>query len=288
MHLRPHTTSTCAGEFRLNFLESGTPDGPPVLLVHGGGTWLYSFRHLFAPLAALGCRVLALDMPGHGYTQPLPSVRPAYDLDMMVGTLAAFLDQREVTAPVRLVGNSWGGGWALRFAQLHPERVSSLALLAPSGFCGKEVWLYELLKYPMLGELMATVVNRTVARWFYRQAFHDPGLVSEDMVGAAFAPMAASRENRRVQYKLMRRLDWRVTAAAMERTAKPALVIWGREDRLWPMSMAARFSRSLPCCRVEIFEGCGHLPHEEMPQRTLDRLQAFWQDIALSGATDSR
>jgi pimeloyl-ACP methyl ester carboxylesterase len=283
MILLPPTNSTFAGGFRLNFLDSGTPDGPPVLLVHGGGTWLYSFRHLFAPLAALGCRVLALDMPGHGYTLPLPGVRPSYDLNTMVGTLAAFLDKSEVTTPVRLIGNSWGGGWALRFAQLYPERVSSLALLAPSGFCGKEVWLYESLKYPLLGELMVLVVSRTVARWFYRQAFHDPGMVSEEMVGAAFAPMAACQENRRAQYKLMRRLDWRLTEAAMERTATPALVIWGREDRLWSVSMAARFSKSLPCCRVEIFEGCGHLPHEEMPERTLDRLQAFWGNQAASG-----
>jgi pyruvate dehydrogenase E2 component (dihydrolipoamide acetyltransferase)/4,5:9,10-diseco-3-hydroxy-5,9,17-trioxoandrosta-1(10),2-diene-4-oate hydrolase len=280
MTLLSLTTSISAGGFRLNFLESGPPDGPPVLLVHGGGTWLYSFRHLFAPLAALGCRVLALDMPGHGYTQPLPGVRPAYDLDSMAGTLAAFLDARAVTAPVRLIGNSWGGGWALRFAQLHPERVSSLALLAPSGFCGKEVWLYESLKYPLLGELTALLANRAVARWFYRRAFHDPAMVSEEMVGAAFAPMAACRENRRAQYKLMRRLDWCLTEAAMERTATPALLIWGREDRLWPVSMAARFSRSLPSCCVEIFEGCGHLPHEEMPERTLDRLRAFWGNQA--------
>ena len=53
-------TLTSAGGFRLNFHESGNPDGPPVLLIHGGGTWLYSFRHLFAPLAASGCRVLLL------------------------------------------------------------------------------------------------------------------------------------------------------------------------------------------------------------------------------------
>jgi pimeloyl-ACP methyl ester carboxylesterase len=51
------------------------------------------------------------------------------------------------------------------------------------------------------------------------------------------------QENRRAQYKLMRRLDWRLTETAMERTATPALVIWGREDRLWPVSMAARFSK---------------------------------------------
>ncbi len=115
----------------------------------------------------------------------------------MVGTLAAFLDKSEVTTRVRLIGNSWGGGRALRFAQPYPERVSSLALLAPSGFCEKEAWLYESLKYPLLGEWMVLVVSRTVARWFYRKAFHNPGMVSEEMVGAAFALMVASRENRR-------------------------------------------------------------------------------------------
>jgi pimeloyl-ACP methyl ester carboxylesterase len=41
--------------------------------------------------------------------------------------------------------------------------------------------------------------------------------------------------------------------------------------------MADRFGRSMPRCQVEIIEGCGHLPHEEMPDRTLERLNAFWK-----------
>ena len=55
-------------------------------------------------------------------------------------------------------------------AQLYPARVSHLALLASSGFCGREAWLYESLKYPLLGELTTLVANRAVAKWFYRQA----------------------------------------------------------------------------------------------------------------------
>ena len=278
-HAKTHlpVTAWCTVDgFRIHFLDLGRPDASPVLLLHGGGTWLYSFRHLFAPLVDLGYRVLALDMPGHGYTAAKHGLSPAYTLEMMTSVLGAFMDDRSVRSPVHLVGNSWGGGWALRFAQVQPTRAASLALLAPSGFRARETWLYESLKYPLVGELTAFVVSRTLARRFYRRAFFDPAMVSEEMVDAAFAPMAASRENRRAQYKLMRQLDWRVTEAAMPRTTTPALVLWGRQDKLWPVTMAVRFGAALPHARVEVFEQCGHLPHEELPGRTLERLHAFW------------
>ena len=279
--IRLSAVSSCrAAGFVLNVVDMGQPDAPPVLLVHGGGTWLYSFRWLYEPLVTLGYRVLALDMPGHGYTKSLPGVVPAYDLEMATSVISAFLDAKSVSRPVHLVGNSWGGGWALRFAQIHPARAASLSLLTSSGFHGREVWLYESLKYPLIGELTTLIVSRNLARCFYRQAFHDPTQVTEEMVDAAFAPMSASRENRAAQYQLMRRLDWSLTEALMPRTTIPTLVLWGREDRLWPVSMAARFAETLPDCRVEIFEQCGHLPQEEMPERTLEQLHAFWRSVS--------
>jgi pimeloyl-ACP methyl ester carboxylesterase len=78
----PPTITIAVPGFRLNVVDLGNPSGSPIVLVHGGGTWLYSFRHLFEPLASDGYRVLALDMPGHGYTQPLRGVRPSYKLDL--------------------------------------------------------------------------------------------------------------------------------------------------------------------------------------------------------------
>ena len=185
--------------YRISYLRLGDGGNQVVLLIHGGGTWLYSFRHLFAPLAEAGFTVLALDMPGHGWTRTNHGFRPNYSLGMMIRVISEFLDSQGVSSPVHFVGNSWGGGWALHFAQMHPRRVASLSLLAASGFRHPEVWLYESLRYPIVGELSTWLVNRRTARSFYRCAFFNTELVSEQMVDEAYAPISKNWENRRAQ-----------------------------------------------------------------------------------------
>jgi len=112
-----------------------------------------------------------------------------------------------------------GLGVALRAT---PSRAGvQSGLLAPSGFRGKEVWLYESLKYPLLGELTALLANRAVARWSTTGGFMiRPWSVRRWLAAALRSDGRACRENRRAQYKLMRRLDWCLTEAAMERTAR--------------------------------------------------------------------
>lgn len=121
------------GGFRAHYLEQGA--GPPLLMVHGGGTWLFSFQHNLEPLAR-SFRVIALDMPGHGYTEPTRSAT-RYDFDTTDRVLLEFLDAKGISR-VSLVGRSWGGGWALHFAQCHPERVRKLVLIASSGLPGDD------------------------------------------------------------------------------------------------------------------------------------------------------
>lgn len=105
-----------AAGFRGHFLEQGA--GLPIVLIHGGGTWLYSFRHNLEPLAGFA-RVLALDVPGHGYTERTHS-DALYDLETTDQVLLEFLDAEGI-GQAALVGQSWGGTWAHHFAQRYPN-----------------------------------------------------------------------------------------------------------------------------------------------------------------------
>ena len=101
---------------------------PAAVLVHGMATdtlasWYLTLAH---PLATAGFRVVMYDLRGHGHTE-----RPTegYALDDFVDDLAALLAALDVTGPIHLLGNSFGGTIAFGYAVRHPERVVAIAAI---------------------------------------------------------------------------------------------------------------------------------------------------------------
>ena len=113
-----------ANDLTIHYQEFG--DGTPVVMIHGlllGN--LASWYLTVAPALARSHRVLLYDLRGHGLSERSPR---GYDLATMSGDLGV-LCQRLLPAPVALVGHSWGGLVALRFAIDHPRLVSRLAVI---------------------------------------------------------------------------------------------------------------------------------------------------------------
>jgi pimeloyl-ACP methyl ester carboxylesterase len=235
--------------------------GRPVILVHGGGMWLYSFRCNMSELSR-HFRVYALDMPGYGYTEPVGS--PVHTgLPTMSETLLRFMDGLGIGSAV-LVGHSWGGGWALHFASLHPERVDGLVLVDSSGLEVRDVLEWELLKVPVLGPLLLKWLTvGAVMKRLGRSYFH-PGMVTRDMALEVYLPLKLAH-NRRAQVRISRSQDWGKTEKSLPAITQPVLVIWGDHDRYLDVGLARRFEQALPHARSCIFRDCGHSPHEEHP-----------------------
>lgn len=259
------------GGFRTHFLDRGT--GPVILLIHGGGTWLYSFRSNLEPLAS-SFRVLALDMPGHGFTEPQDPVATRYDYETTDRVLGEFLDRMDIDR-VSLVGHSWGGDWAIHFAQRNPDRVRRLVLLASTGLPGGGERLeWELLKWPVIGELMARTFRSRAVEWGLRAAFADAALVTPEMVAEIYAP-ASSLENRLAQVAYSRNLDWEDVRRNVSRTQTPTLIIWGSLDRYGSFSEGRALAEAMPSARFELIAGAGHNVHEEMPERINELIAGF-------------
>jgi pimeloyl-ACP methyl ester carboxylesterase len=139
---------------RFHYARTGT--GPPVLLVPGGGGWRLNFSAL-ATVLSRSHTVYALDPPGQGRTE---IVEADFDFgaDGMAQSIGTFLDAVGLNQTA-IVGHSWGGGFALRFAQLNSDRVTRLALLAPAGLDVKDVWEFRVLRYPLIGEVAARLTS---------------------------------------------------------------------------------------------------------------------------------
>lgn len=112
--------------------EVATGDGPATLvMIHGMASdtlasWYFT---LAKPLADAGLRVLMYDLRGHGHSERPPT---GYTLDDFVDDLAAMLTELDVTGPVHLLGNSFGGTIAFGYAARHPDRVASIATIESS------------------------------------------------------------------------------------------------------------------------------------------------------------
>ncbi|GLQ90257.1 alpha/beta fold hydrolase [Dyella flagellata] len=242
---------------KFHYIRAG--NGPPVVLVHGGGEWAYSYRSTIQALARTHT-VYAVDLPGHGYTQ-LEKKNFAWTVDGMAGSLGTFLDAMGLNK-VDLVGHSWGGGWALRYAETHPDRVDRLVLIDSSGLVYDDIWVWKILNVPVIGELMVHRMGPSDARSFLQKSFHDQSKVTDAVANEYWAPSSQPLA-RTALLELQRNQDWSVTERDTAKVAAPTLVLWGSDDAFIPRSVGERLAALLPGNRFVALEGCGHSSLEE-------------------------
>ncbi len=255
---------------RFHYVHAG--EGSPVILVSPGSAWVVAWKHQLPALAGHHS-VYVADLPGQGYAElKYPDFR--WDLTGMTGALGSFMDAVRIHRAA-IAGNSWSGGWALAFAQRHPERVSKLMLLDSCGLDVRDPWQWEVLKYPVAGELLANLfTTRSTVRAAAENNLVHRKLVTDELADEYWAPMTF-HDNRRANYLLERGLDWQVTERAMPTTETPTLVLWGSEDKTLAARQAERFGRLMPNARVRVLGGCGHALEYDCPVRVNDQMEAF-------------
>lgn len=264
---------TAVARFRYARIGSGTP----VLLLPGSGGWQLTF-HTTAAVLAERHTVFALDPAGQGLTEVVdPDF--GYGADSIARSIAVFLDAvgLERTA---VVGHSWGGGFALRFAQLYPERVTRLALLGPAGLDVKDAWEFRLLRVPILGELAVRLQSMAVVRHMLRKSFVHRERIPEQLVGRVVHEMR-SRPNRAARYRDMLRVErsvsWAETEADLHLVRAPVLLLWGNQDRYFPGRLIDRFVTRLPKAEHHVLSDCGHSLPDDCPEQTYVLLSEFLQ-----------
>jgi 4,5:9,10-diseco-3-hydroxy-5,9,17-trioxoandrosta-1(10),2-diene-4-oate hydrolase len=255
---------------RFHYLQRGT--GAPVVLLSPGASPASAWQPELEALSKTRA-VYVVDLPGQGETR-LHGTGFAFDLDAMTGALGEFLDHLHLQQVV-LGGNSWSGGWGLAYAQRHPERVSKLLLLAPSGLAEPDPASWEILKLPLAGELLAKLgASRPAVQTAVRDLFVHKDLVTPALVDQLWVP-GTYRDNVRAMYALERGLDWRVTQAALPSTKQPVLIVWGEEDTVLPVAQARRFGDLLPQATVHTLAGCGHAITLDCAGRVTPLLEEF-------------
>jgi 4,5:9,10-diseco-3-hydroxy-5,9,17-trioxoandrosta-1(10),2-diene-4-oate hydrolase len=254
-----------AAGMRLHYHEArtGEPGGTPVVMLHGGGpgasAWSNFGRNL--PVFADRFRTLMIDQPGFGRSAK-PAVTGNY-FTFAADAVCGLLDELGI-GRVHLVGNSLGGGTAMRFALRFPERADRLVLMAPGGL-GLNVFAPDPTEgVQRLMEFAAPPgPSREKMAAFLRTLVFDQRLVTDELVDeryavasdpgaiAAMASMGASFYDPACAEDGML---WREA----HRLRRPVLLIWGREDRVNPLDGALVALKLIRRAQLHVFGGCGH------------------------------
>lgn len=242
--------------YKAHYLVKGS--GEPVILIHGGGSWLYSYRNNINELSKY-YKVYAVDMPGHGYTKANTTIK--YDLDTYADFLKEFLDSQNINS-VRVVGHSWGGGWAIYFAEKYKKMVSQLVLLDSSGLNQPDKSEWRYLQYPIIGEIVSKVISMKNTRKSLQKMFINQDILTDNYVEEIYTPLSYS-ENRNAQVQAQRNLDWRVTEEKMNKINEPVLIIFGSKDCYFDNKYQRLMHNKLSNSELVVIDNTSHIPHEE-------------------------
>jgi len=257
------------------YLPSGKRTGRPLLLVHGGSLSLFSWE-LWVQCLQSSMHIITVDLPGHGLTGTTadgdygPAALQAF---VEAFTRALGLDERFV-----LVGHSMGGHVAWRFALEHPERLAGLVLIAPGGVAalgGPQGQSARLVRRPGGAMLLRALLSRGRMASALRAVVFDPSVITPAMTDrqwdlncrpGTFDATIARLRNASFDPVMVQRL---------KEISLPTLILWGRDDIVFPVSQAGQFTGAIPSARLVVYEDCGHLPMQECPVRSAEELVAF-------------
>ena len=251
---------------RVSYLTAGdSAAAPSILLIHGSGVsagaWVNQLR---GSLTAF--RVAAIDLPGHGKSDPIPRA----SVEEYAETVAEFLEALG-SGPVLVVGHSLGGAIAIALAAQRPHAVTGLVLLAS---CAKLPWVDSswgrLLPY-VPGPLWKTFFISTAQKLLFARGV--PG----HAVSLGMQELRSCRaETILKDLQAAKAMDLTQQATGLD---VPTLILCGSQDRLTPPALSADLKGLIPGSRLTLVEGAGHMLLLEVPTRVNEEVLNFAKSL---------
>jgi 4,5:9,10-diseco-3-hydroxy-5,9,17-trioxoandrosta-1(10),2-diene-4-oate hydrolase len=263
------------------FYESGeakTDEHLPLVMLHGGGPGASAWSNFGAALPgfAESFRTILIDQPGFGASGKPEVVGNYYRhaADHVIGVLNHLGIDR-----CHVLGNSLGGGTAIRLALEHPKTVARLVLMGPGGL---SLNLFHADPTEGVQRLMAFGADptRESLRAFIQTMVVNQDLVTDELVEERFAAATAPGAREAMRSMGMSFWDPETYEDGMlwreaHRLRQHTLLTWGREDRVNPLDGAMVALKLIPRAQLHVFPNCGHWAQVEAADEFREVAVAF-------------
>jgi pimeloyl-ACP methyl ester carboxylesterase len=274
----------------IHYREKGgaDKDEPVFVLLHGSMYNLYSWDRVMDFFGSMG-RVIAYDQVPYGLSEKMISgdwsgANP-YTQEAAVDQLVALLDEFDLDQ-VYLVGSSYGGTLAVRTALEHEERIAGMILVDAAVFVSETMpeWLLESRQMENVGPLMARMMGNNVP--FYESCYADSaffnGKRKEDTM---ILTKVENWDSSLWQYLKAWGGETYDFESRISSIDVPVLVISGSEDAIVPVEDSVKLDKLLPESKLEIINGAGHMPHEESPEKFIEIVRPWIDEVINSEAS---
>jgi pimeloyl-ACP methyl ester carboxylesterase len=256
---------------RVFYREAGPKDAPVILLLHGFPSSSHMFRDLI-PLLADRYRLVAPDYPGFGQSDMPPPDAFTYTFDNLARVMGRFTEVLGL-ARYALYVQDYGAPVGYRLASARPERVS--AIVAQNGNAYEEgiahdFWLGARAFWADGSEANAAkirpILEAESTRWQYQEGARDPSRLSPDAWTLDQAYLERPG-NKAIQMALLRNYGsnpplYPVWQDYFRKHQPPMLVVWGKNDKIFPPAGAHPYLRDLPKAELHLLD-TGHFALEE-------------------------
>lgn len=263
---------------RIHYLDYG--EGPPLLLVHGGGAGCAVWYRQIAALSK-SFRVIAPDNPLFGL-----SSQPALEMPIKQFTsdyLVAFMDALYIEK-ASFAGLSLGGFASLSLTLDAPERVQKLVLIDAAGLGRELPWPFRLASWPILGRLVVRPNKFLQDRFFAASEVVNPGGPDADLFKQyAYEVTTAEGHPEALRRNLPSFADiggqrYVFPDEDLRTISAPTLIIWGEKDRFFPVSHARRAAKLIPGSQLCVLPDTGHVSIWDSPDSVNELLADFLGD----------
>ena len=246
--------------------------GETIVLLHGTAASLHTWEDWTTELSKY-YKVVSFDMPGFGITGPEPNN------DYTRERYLRFVDDVLVKLNIDscyMAGNSFGGYLTWSYAFAHPEKVRKIAILNSSGYPRGDQPTpisFKLQKMSWMKPILTNITPMSLVRRGVEVVYYDDSKIREDRV-QRYADLLLREGNRAGLMGKTMQIKYDYTDE-IKQIQCPTLIMWGDSDKLVNVEAAPKFHADIPNSELLIYENMGHVPMEEIPEKSAKDFMAF-------------
>lgn len=241
--------------------------GMPLLLIHGTSSSLHTWEK-WENILSKHYTTYSIDMQGGGLTTP-PSNND-YSIQSYINLIDSFVDKMNIDS-FYLAGNSLGGhtAWAYAANAQYSDKVKKLILIDPSGFFDKnkeKPAVFKLAQSDILFKLIEHINTKPFVVKSLKEVYYDDDLITDDLI-ERYTDLGSRKGNRKAFFYKVRQIEEGIIED-LQKINCPTLIMWGENDKWIPLYLSDYFTQNIPQNTLITYENCGHVPMEEIPEKS--------------------
>jgi pimeloyl-ACP methyl ester carboxylesterase len=276
------------GGITLHVVDRGAKDAPPersLVLIHGASGNLREMLLAFEGYEAAGYRLVAIDRPGHGWSERGDASK-AVTLGEQARLVAATMETLGIGKAV-IVGHSYGGAVASRVLLDHPQRVAGVLLISPVSHTwpGGIEWYYSVASTPVLGPIFANTLAPVAGKGrlgagatsVFAPTPVPPDYVERSGIGLVLRPAEFVANAQDVAALYDEIVQQQTRYGGIDR---PVEIITAETDTVVsPVIHSTALASAVMGAKLTVLEGAGHVPHHSRKAETRQALQRLERRI---------